>query len=236
MKFFGLVERVGAGGGIDDEKREVWCVGILLGDGAADFSKLFHEVVAGVDAAGGVTDEKIGLFFDGTFVGIEADGRWVGLCLSGDDGDVEAVTPALELLDGGGAECIGGGEEYGVALVFQPHAKLGGRGGFTSAIDTDDKNNSRLAVSLRRGWGVVFGKDFRKALVSDFNHVVGGNFSAEIVEFIDDAHTEFRSKIGSDEIRLEFIPIDLCLVGDAVENLFEEACHVGGRLMRVRKL
>lgn len=72
--------------------------------------------------------------------------------------------------------------------------------------------------------------------MGDFDDVVGGNFPTKVVEFVDDAGGEFRAEIGGDEIRLEFIPIDLCLVGDAVEDLFEEACHVGGRLVRAGKL
>lgn len=73
MEFFGLVEGVGAGGGVYDEEGEVGCAGVLLGDGAADFPEFFHEVVAGVDAAGGVADEEVGVLLDGLGVGGEAD-------------------------------------------------------------------------------------------------------------------------------------------------------------------
>lgn len=72
--------------------------------------------------------------------------------------------------------------------------------------------------------------------MGDFDDVVGVNFPTEIVKFIDDAGGEFRAKISGDEVRLEFIPIDFCLVGDAVEDLFEEACHVGERVVRAGKL
>lgn len=110
VKFLGLVQGIGAGGGIHDEECEVGRAGILFGDGAADFPELLHEVVACVDAAGGVADEETGFFLDGSLVGVEADGGGVGFWFSGDDGDVEAVAPALELLDGGGAESVCGGE------------------------------------------------------------------------------------------------------------------------------
>lgn len=42
VEFLSLIEGVGASGGIDDEKCEVRCAGILLGDGAAYFSEFLH--------------------------------------------------------------------------------------------------------------------------------------------------------------------------------------------------
>ena len=79
VEFLGLVERVGAGGGIDDEQREVRRGFILLGEGAADFREFLHQVVAGVDAAGGVADEELGSVGDGFLVGVEANRGGVGV-------------------------------------------------------------------------------------------------------------------------------------------------------------
>ena len=138
VKFPGVVERVRAGGGIDYKEGEIRCLFILLGDGAADFSELLHEIVAGVDAACGIADEEIGVLRDGLLVCVEADGGGIGVRLSGDDGDVEAVAPALELLYGGGAEGICGGEHDGVSAVFQPQAECCGGGGVPGTIDADD--------------------------------------------------------------------------------------------------
>lgn len=62
--------------------------------------------------------------------------------------------------------------------------------------------------------------------MGDFDDVAGGYFPAEIVELIDDAGGELGAEICGDEVCLKFVPIDLGLVGDAVEEFFEEACHV----------
>ena len=137
MEFLGLVERVRAGAGIDDKQGEVRCGLVLLGDGAADFSQLFHEVVAGVNAPGGVADQEIGFRLDGALVGVVADGRGVGVGFPRDDLQPEAVAPALELLHGGGAEGVGGGEDHRVAALVQPHAELRRGGGFPGAVHAD---------------------------------------------------------------------------------------------------
>ena len=82
------------------------CAVILLGDGAADFPQLFHQVVAGVDAAGGVADEKLSGVGDGLLMGVKTHRRGVGIRVAGDHRDAESIAPALELLYGSGA--IGG--------------------------------------------------------------------------------------------------------------------------------
>ena len=79
VKFFGLGEGVGAGAGVDDEDGFVGGGFVLLGKGAADFAEFFHEVVTGVEAAGGVADEVFGSLGDGGFVGFVANGGGVGL-------------------------------------------------------------------------------------------------------------------------------------------------------------
>eukprot|EP00903_Cladosiphon_okamuranus_P003589 g3587.t1 len=216
VEFLRLVHGVGAGGGVDDEEGLVGGAGILFRDGAADFPEFFHEVVTGVDAAGGITDEEIGVFLDGLLVGVEADGGRIGVWFPCDDGDIEAGAPALELLDGGGAEGIGGGEADGVAAVFQPEAQFCGGCCFPGAIDADDEDDGRLPVgagSKRRG---VFGKDVRESTTGDFHDVLAGNFTTEIVEFIDDGDALFRAEVGGDQIRLQFVPVDFHLVASQV--------------------
>ena len=110
MKFLRLVQGVGAGGGIDDKQSQMRCGFVLFGEGAADFSEFLHQVMSGVDAAGGIADEELSFLGDGLLVGVEADGGWVGVGISGDYGEVQACAPALELLDCCGAEGIGGCE------------------------------------------------------------------------------------------------------------------------------
>ena len=125
MEFFRLLERVAAGGGIDHEQGEVRGAVVLLGDGAADFSQLFHQVVAGVDAASGVADEKLRAVGDRLLMRVKADRRGIGIRVAGDHWDAESIAPALELLDGGGAKGIGSGEQHRVSARLQPACELG---------------------------------------------------------------------------------------------------------------
>ena len=110
----------------------------MFGDGPADFSEFFHEVVLRMNAPGGVTDEEVDIFFDGLFVCFEADGGGIGVWCAGDDGDFEAGAPALELIYGCGAEGIGCGEADRVAAIFEPKAEFCGGCGFSGAVDTYD--------------------------------------------------------------------------------------------------
>ena len=125
MEFFRLLERVAAGGGIDHEQGEVRGAVVLLGDGAADFSQLFHQVVACVDATGGVADEKLRAVGDRLLMRVKADRRGIGIRVAGDHWDAESIAPALELLDGGSAKGIGGGEQHRVSARLQPACELG---------------------------------------------------------------------------------------------------------------
>ena len=109
-----------------------------------------------MDASGRIADEEIRVLLDGFFVGVETDGGRIGIWFPGDDGDVEAVAPALELLDGGSPEGVGGGEHDGVAAVFQPQAELCGGGRLAGAIHTDDEDDDWFAIgSWFRSGGVV---------------------------------------------------------------------------------
>ncbi|MEN9535040.1 MAG: hypothetical protein RIR37_313 [Verrucomicrobiota bacterium] len=112
VKFLCLLEGVASGGGIDDEQRKVWGAFVLLGYGAADFSQLLHQVVAGVDASGRIADEKLGAVGDGFLMRVEADRRGIGIRIAGDHRNIESIAPALELLDRGGAKGVGCGEQH----------------------------------------------------------------------------------------------------------------------------
>ncbi len=110
---------VGAGGGVDDEQGFVGGLWVFAGEDAPDFPQFFHQIVACVEAAGGIADEEVESFASGAVMGLEADGGGIGLVVSFDDGYVEAGGPCFQLFNGGGAERIGGGEQDPVALTLQ---------------------------------------------------------------------------------------------------------------------
>ena len=77
-EFLGLADGVLAGGGVEDEEDFVGGAGDLLVDDAADLGQLAHQVVLGLEAAGGVDDEDVELAGDGGVAGVEGDGGGVG--------------------------------------------------------------------------------------------------------------------------------------------------------------
>ena len=110
VEFLGLLECVGAGGGIDDEQVRCGAVSSCL----ARVRRIFPSSsirLWRVWMRPAVSQMRNWAFVgDGFLMGVEADGRRIGVGISGDDRDVEALAPAFELLDGGGAEGVGGGE------------------------------------------------------------------------------------------------------------------------------
>lgn len=144
VKFFGLGEGIGAGAGVDDEDGFVRSSFVLFGEGAADFSKFFHEVMASVETSGGIADEEFGFFGEGCFVCFVADGGGVGLMITGGDGEVEALGPRLKLFDGGGAKGVGGGDADCVTVDAEEVAEFGGGSCFACAIDSNYENDSRI--------------------------------------------------------------------------------------------
>lgn len=151
VKFLGLLERVGAGGCIHDEKSEMRGGFVLLREGATDFPQLFHQVMARMDAASGVADEEFSFRGDGFLVGVEADRRWIGVGVAGDDWDIESFAPTFELLHSGGAERVGGGEDDGPIAFSQPQTEFGGRGCLAGAVYADDEDDKRFAIRARSG-------------------------------------------------------------------------------------
>ena len=85
-------------------------VGHLLGDHPADLAQLVHEVVLGVQAAGGVHDHDVGAALAAAGDGIEGHRPGVGPLRALDHVDAGPLAPALELLDGGGPERVGGAD------------------------------------------------------------------------------------------------------------------------------
>jgi len=191
---------------------------ILFGKRAADFTELFHQIVAGVDTAGGVADEELGAIGDGFLVGVKTNGRRVCIGVSFDYRDLQSLAPALELLDGGGAKGIGSSEAYRVAAFGEPEGELGGGGRFSGAIDTYDENDKRFSVGTRGGGEEIRIEFFSELAAGGFDHLIGGNLSAEAAEFFDDRGGEPDADIGADEIGFEFIPIDFRAIGDFVKE------------------
>ncbi len=69
--------------------------------------------------------------------GVVEGGAGVSALFGLDDRDVGALGPDLQLLDGGGAEGVGGAEQDGAALGAEEGGELAGGGGLAGAVDAD---------------------------------------------------------------------------------------------------
>ena len=90
--------------------------GTMRCGGAFHFFQFHHQVLLVVQAAGGVDDDVVGLAGGGGLQGVEQDGCGIASGFGLDHLGAGALSPDFELLDGGGAESVGGAEQNGLAL------------------------------------------------------------------------------------------------------------------------
>src|SRR5579883_1302077 len=89
-KFAGLGEAVLSGGGVENEKDVMRSAGDDFGGGALHLFEFSHEIGLGVEAAGGIDDDGIGVAGFGGGDGVEDDGGRIGTGFLLDDFDAVA--------------------------------------------------------------------------------------------------------------------------------------------------
>ncbi len=181
--------------------------------------------MAGVEAAGRVANEDPGAVPEGFLVGGIADRSRVGIGGAFHERQIEPLGPAFELFHGGGAEGIGRCKNDRDTVPGEEVAELGTGSGLAGAVHAHHQDHVRPAVVVELEGVIVIGKRLGDALPGGFHHVVGRHLASHPLEVIDDLHGEAHSQIGRDEIRFEFVPVDLGLVGNLVVEVLEEASH-----------
>ena len=99
---------------------------------------------------GGVDQQHIDLFFARAFEGLEGDAGRIGANFFGDDFGTHARPPHFELIDGGGAERVGGGEHDAQTLALELMSHLGRGGGLAGAVHPDHQEHMRAGVRHER--------------------------------------------------------------------------------------
>ena len=150
--------------------------------GGLDVGQLLHQRFVDVQAAGGVDDQHVLAVvpgaFDGFFGGLH---RVLGALFK--HGHAHLLAHHLQLLDGGGAVNIAGGQQGLFALLGQIPRQLGGHGGFTGALEAAEhvnRGNGRTPGEL----GIAAAHQSGQLLVHDLDHLlpgvqVGQNFRAD---------------------------------------------------------
>ena len=109
-------------------------------------SSSVHQVHARVQAAGGVDEDDVALARLARGDGVEDDGRGIGARLRADEVDAGPLRPDLELLDGRGAERVGGADQRRPASILDQARQLADRGRLAGAVDADDQRRRAAGV------------------------------------------------------------------------------------------
>ncbi|MNQ07566.1 hypothetical protein D3C85_203470 [compost metagenome] len=142
----GLVDGVLAGTGVEHQQHFVRRVGVELADHPTNLFQLFHQVVFGVQATGGVGDQHIDATGLGGLHGVEDHRGRVGASVLRDHRDLVALTPDLQLLHRRGTEGVASGEHDFLALQLQFLRQFADGGGLAGTVDADDQNHERLVL------------------------------------------------------------------------------------------
>ena len=152
VELFGLVDGVLAGAGIEHQQHFMRRGLVQLAHDPADLLQLLHQVVFGVQAAGGVGDQHVNTTRFGSLHRIEDHRSRVGAGVLGDYRNVVALPPDLQLLHGSRAEGVASSKHDFLAFELQLLRQLANSGGFADAIDAHHQNHEWLfaAVDLQR--------------------------------------------------------------------------------------
>lgn len=92
---------------------------VLFADGALDFTQLLHQVVPCVNAACGITNQKLDTFLDGFLMGRVANRGGISIGSPLDDGHVQTLAPDAELLYRCSTEGVCSCQHDRITLVFE---------------------------------------------------------------------------------------------------------------------
>jgi hypothetical protein len=146
VEHLGLGEAVLPGRRVEHHQRFVRRAGGLPLDHALELGQLIHEVALGVQSAGGVDDQHVGAARHGGLERIEDHRGGIGAGRLSHHLDVDASPPRFQLLDGGGPERVGGGEDDVATLALETGGQLGARGGLAGAVDAEHQQHARARV------------------------------------------------------------------------------------------
>ena len=200
-----LGQAVLAGRRVEHEDRLGLGAGQALVDDPADLRQLVHEVRLGVEPAGGVGDDEVRAAGDGRIERVVDDGARVRARGVGDHRHLGPVRPDPELVDGGGAERVGGGEDDRATFGGVATRELADGRGLAGPVDADDEDHRRAAGDRRaRAPGEVARDEQRGELEPD-RRLRTGRVVAP-AGALDEVDGEGRPDVAGDERLLDLVP------------------------------
>ena len=144
-------------GSIQHQKHLVRGAVDLFAGYALDLFQFFHQVKFILQAAGCVNNQQI--CFAAFLAGanrIEDYGARISARFVGDHVDAGPFPPYFELINGGGAEGIGGAQHHLAAPFAIPIRHLADASGLTGAIDTHDQHDGQKTrfINMQRFFGL----------------------------------------------------------------------------------
>ena len=117
--------------------------GSLLAHHAVHFLQFLHQIVLGVQPAGRINEQIIGLARLGRRHRVVSNRGRVRAVSSGNDLDLHTLAPELELFDRSRAKSVTGRQEGGLSARFDQRGELGGGGGLAGAVDANHRDHRR---------------------------------------------------------------------------------------------
>ena len=136
-ELLGDVDRVLAGHRVDREQD------VVRADPLLDRDQLVHQLAVDVEATGGVDDQDVGPLLLDLVERPAGDLDRIGLDAALVAGDLGLLGEPLQLLDGGGALGVAGGDGDGLLLLAEVAGELRGRGRLAGALKPRHQDHRR---------------------------------------------------------------------------------------------
>ena len=189
-----------------------------------------------MQATGGVNNKDIHAASGRGLQGVVGDGCGIGAGALGDDRDVVARPPGLQLFDSSGAEGVAGGKHDFFAFLLEVACQFADGGGFAGAVNAGHEDDVGFGAAGIKRLG-----EGRKQLLHVVTH--GGFDGIHVFEFfavdllgdgVDDFGGDFDADVGSEQLRFEVVDKVLveCFfaeekVGEAVPGFGESLTDAG---------
>ena len=180
--------------------------GVDLLHHAHDLQQFVHQHRLVLQTAGGVDEQHVYLLAPRLRERVESEPGGVGARGARDHRRAAAPTPDVELVDGGRAEGIAGGEHHRAALGAELGGELADSRSLARAVDADDERDERLSCADQerldhRGEDLLdFGGDDRFHLIGRDRFVV-----TSLAHRGGDPRRAFDAEIGADQHLLDLV-------------------------------